>query len=410
MESKSNFYQTPVSIPKLKFNPFTKESNFQDFKEQLNMHCFRMKEIGSAILTLTLPTIPGPAQPLASTATKSEEFTWCKDEERRRSRTYAQEDSLRELYSIIMCHLDRNMLNAVQLHADFAAATTAQNGLDLWKIVSKIASGSSSTESALMQERRLVDSFANCVQGDTEPIADYYFRFSNTIKDIVLAALTAPSDAMQAHRFIENLSDRQYFEYKTSSRNFSNLGIAYPATLSAAVAKVSEYRPTMAASLPSRHVAAVANIATEKKRCTYCGRERHTVEECRTKLRDESKPPANQAPPPPSRPRNPSRGRGGRRGRGRGRSTDRAQPSSNHFVSAWKKTTSRRRFVTSKSRHPSSTRMPPREPSTSTQEPNDQFSALRTTSPTSDPRAESLGSRGSTQAALLSNALWREIF
>jgi hypothetical protein len=54
---------------------------------------------------------------------------------------------------------------------------------------------------------------------------------------------------------------------------------------------------------------------------SYLDRDRHTVDECRTKHRDESKPPANQAPPPP---RNPSRGRGGRRGRGRGRSTDRS--------------------------------------------------------------------------------------
>ena len=126
-----------------------------------------------------------------------------------------------------------------------------------------------------MRERRLMDNFTNCCQGDSEAIADYYFRFNNTLKDISLAGVQAPTEPMQALRFIENLSDRQYLEFKTTSRNFVNLGIAYPATLSAAVSKVSEYIPTLTQSLPTRTIAAVANLATEKKTCNYCHREGH---------------------------------------------------------------------------------------------------------------------------------------
>jgi hypothetical protein len=179
MEYKSN------GLVQLTFNPFTKETNYQLFKEQLHNQCLRMKEIGSAINTLTLPVIP-PRAALAANAGPDQEFIWKKGEERRLNRTYAQEDSLREIYSLIMGNVDRHVSNSIQMHADFTAATATLNGFLLWRIVSSIASGSTTTESTLMKERRLIDNFTSCSQGDNEPIAEYFFRFSNAIKDITL--------------------------------------------------------------------------------------------------------------------------------------------------------------------------------------------------------------------------------
>jgi hypothetical protein len=140
-----------------------------------------------------------------------------------------------------------------------------------------------------MREKRLIDSFTNCIQGDGESLAEYYFRFNNSIKDITLAKLTLPSDAMQALRFIENLSDKQYIEFKTNSRNFVNLGITYPNTLSKAIAKVSEYHPSSRINY-NQPIAAVANAAKirhTKRHCTHCQRDNHEVGECRVKAREE---------------------------------------------------------------------------------------------------------------------------
>jgi hypothetical protein len=50
----------------------------------------------------------------------------------------------------------------------------------------------------------------------------------------------------------DHASSQIYRDRKTSSRNFVNLRIAYPATLTAAVAKVSEYIPTLTQSLHAR--------------------------------------------------------------------------------------------------------------------------------------------------------------
>jgi hypothetical protein len=61
--------------------------------------------------------------------------------------------------------------------------TTTLNGFLLWRIVSSIASGSTTTESALMKERRLIENFISCSQGYNVPIAEYFFRFSNDIKE-----------------------------------------------------------------------------------------------------------------------------------------------------------------------------------------------------------------------------------
>jgi hypothetical protein len=52
-----------------------------------------------AMLTLTLPAIQQGTQ-LAADAPKDVEFIWKKEEERRLSRKYAQEVSLRAIYSI----------------------------------------------------------------------------------------------------------------------------------------------------------------------------------------------------------------------------------------------------------------------------------------------------------------------
>jgi hypothetical protein len=109
----------PPRLVQLTFNPFTKETNYQLFKEQLHSQCLRMKEIGSAINTLTLPIIPSRAA-LAANAGPDEEFIWKKGEERRLNRTYAQEDSLREIYSLIMgypnaCRLRNRNCNSQRL-------------------------------------------------------------------------------------------------------------------------------------------------------------------------------------------------------------------------------------------------------------------------------------------------------
>ena len=91
MDYKQN---NPHGLVQLTFNPFTKETNFQLFKEQLHNQCLRMKEIGSAVNTLVLPTIPARAV-LAPQPPPDVEYSWKKGEERRLNRLYAQEDSLR---------------------------------------------------------------------------------------------------------------------------------------------------------------------------------------------------------------------------------------------------------------------------------------------------------------------------
>jgi hypothetical protein len=118
-----------------------------------------------------------------------------------------------------------------------------------------------------MREKRLIDSFTNCIQSDSESLAEDYVRFNNSIKDISLAKLTLPSDEMQALRFIEKLSDKQYIEFKT------NLGIAYPDTLAKAIAKVSEYHPSSRFNY-NQPIAAVANATkvpytAEPKKLSY---------------------------------------------------------------------------------------------------------------------------------------------
>jgi hypothetical protein len=95
------------------------------------------------------------------------------------------------------------------MHADFATTIATLNGFLLWRIVSCIASGSQLTiETALMKESRFMDNFTSCSHRDNEPIADYFFRFKNSMKDITLAGLPRPAETIQALRFIENLSDR----------------------------------------------------------------------------------------------------------------------------------------------------------------------------------------------------------
>ena len=88
MEYKQN---NPHGLVQLIFNPFTKETNFQLFKEQLHNQCLRMKEIGSAANTLVLPTIPARAV-LAPQPTPDVESSWKRGEERRLNRLYSQED------------------------------------------------------------------------------------------------------------------------------------------------------------------------------------------------------------------------------------------------------------------------------------------------------------------------------
>ena len=325
-----NEYDT--SIVKLEYDATCKTSNFQEFKKQLNNYCFyKYPEIGSAVLTGTLPVIPARTN-LPRNASEDVSFTWKKEEERRLKRLEDRSNQLRYLYGFIMQHVNCEIENLLESLPAFIEATNHGNGLELLTVITEIISGRTTNENAIMRTKRVTDAFNQCKQGDSENLETYFTRFANTIKDITTAGVLPPLPAMQALTFIENLSDKNYLEFKTTSRNLMIYGGAYPTDLPAAIQRVREYRPLF--QVPTQRVIpAATNAITTNTYCEYCKRINHEVKDCRVKMRHESQRNRERGNVDG---RGRSRGRGQNPGRGTGRPKEEGPiTANNRYMSSW---------------------------------------------------------------------------
>jgi hypothetical protein len=82
----------------------------------------------------------------------------------------------------------------------------------------------------------------SCRKEPSETLAQFHARFKDCIREMKATTQTV-SEPSQAIRFIDSLDNSNFYEFKRMVENGPALGVAYPATLAAALEAANNFVP-----------------------------------------------------------------------------------------------------------------------------------------------------------------------
>lgn len=321
---------TSNGLPILNFNQFTKESNYQDFKERLINYCFtNLRYMATAIRENKAKVFtPLPAPDPNADALTIHNYKKDDEELRKTKDEWIRNNSI--LLGVILDHLQMSFRQFLEMDSEFINAINEESGIKVWSIITKHVISGTSNETDLMKQKRLNEALNACRQGNSEPDSEFIHRFRQCIKNFPdSGTAAAPENKLQALIFIDNLNNRQHGDFKTYIETQRLQGTAHPDTLDDAITKFNQY----VAIITNNTSRTTSTIHHSRKKffCSYCQMSGHSDSHCFKKNKKNQNSTQQQPPqqthviaPTTSTPTDPPSisfpGRGGRgRGRGRGR-------------------------------------------------------------------------------------------
>jgi hypothetical protein len=121
-----------------------------------------------------------------------------------------------------------------------------------------------------------------CRKEASETLAQFHARFRDCVREMKATTQTV-SEPSQAIRFIDSLDNSNFYEFKRMVENGPALGVAYPATLAAALEAANNFVPPSTSFKPTHHrentVAVYKTQKSEPKKASVQGQERKGAKE-----------------------------------------------------------------------------------------------------------------------------------
>jgi hypothetical protein len=269
-EAKAREKPSPIGeIPMLELDMRTKATNIDAVKDALNIYVQRtFQHIGSCIdmnrlKTYEMPTLEGILQSFKVTATVQSSSgpataappsTFSNDErevaksiliEELKHQRKTQHETTRELsalYGVVYGTLSLTSRDSVTSSPEYRAIRESDNGFELWKLTYKIHTAGGTNETEERRQDRVLKEYMGCRKETIETLAQFHSRSKDRIREMA-ATSQIISEQIQAIRFIDSLDNVTFYEFKRMIENGPTLGVAYPATLAAALEAANNFVP-----------------------------------------------------------------------------------------------------------------------------------------------------------------------
>jgi hypothetical protein len=160
--------------------------------------------------------------------------------------------SQRKLFGVVYGTLSLTSRDRVTSSPEYAAIRESDNGFDLWKLTHKVHTAGGTNESEVRRKDRIAKEYISCRKEQWETLAQFHARFQDRIRDMK-ATTQEVSEPSQAIRFIDSLDNSNFYEFKRMVENGPTLGVAYPATLAAALEAANNFVPPNSSFKSSHH-------------------------------------------------------------------------------------------------------------------------------------------------------------